>query len=246
MKIQTLILGAVRCAVVGLLCITAACDTTVNTDVAEVGEPIEITDSIQATAFYKVDTAQSEVTWIGAKITGQHTGILVIQEGQLELHDSILVGGRIVLDMVATQSLDKNIDEESNKKLTTHLRSADFFDVERHKTAVFEITGIVPFDSTAQTADNTRKYSELRVKNPTHRLTGNLSIKSKKKSVTFPARITMAGDELRSKANFNIDRTQWGLTYRSDQSLGNQTIYPEVNINLNILAKPIPAEKAIE
>jgi len=228
------------------LLMQTACDTTVNTDVAEVGEAIEKTDSIEATAFYRVDTAQSEVAWIGAKITGQHNGTFQIKEGQLELHDSLLVGGRIVFDMKATQSQDKAIDEESNLKLTTHLRSEDFFDVERYPTAVFEITGVVPFDSTTQTADNTRKYSELKVKNPTHRLTGNLTIKAETKSVTFPARITMAEDKLKAKANFNIDRTKWGLVYRADTSLGNQTIYPEVNIDLDIVAKPVPAEQAVE
>lgn len=229
-----------------LLAALPACDTTIKTDEAEIGEAIEKNINIEASAYFKVDTAESEVTWIGAKITGRHNGNLLIREGQLELHDSKLVGGRILFDMTTTTADDKALDAQNNEKLTNHLRSEDFFDVERYPTAEFEITGVVPYDSATQTSDNSRKYSEFRVKNPTHRLTGNLTIKDKKKSVTFPARISMSSGELKAKANFNIDRTQWGLIYRSDESLGNQTIRPEVNIGLDILAKPVTAEQALK
>ena len=38
------------------------------------------------------------------------------------------------------------------------------------------------------------------------------------------------------RANFNIDRTNWGLSYGNDKSLGDKYIRPEVNIGLNIVA----------
>lgn len=228
-----------------LLMALSACDTTVKTDVAEIGEAVENKIEVEASEYFKIDTAQSEATWIGAKITGRHQGVLVIQEGQLELLDSKLVGGRFVFDMTATRTEDKTLDAQNNAKLTTHLRSEDFFDVERYPTALFEITGVVPYDSSGQTTEPARKYSELKVKNPTHRVTGNLTIKGEKKSVTFPVRITMSGGELKAKANFNIDRTQWGLVYRADQSMGNQTIYPEVNIGFDILAQPVSKEQLV-
>lgn len=223
----------------------SACDTSVKTDVAEIGEAVEKNSEVEASEYFKIDTTESEVTWIGAKMTGRHSGVLVIQEGQLELHDSKLVGGRILFDMRSTTSTDKALDAQSNEKLTKHLLSEDFFDVERYPTAEFEITSVEPYDSTSQTPDNTRRYSELRVKNPTHRLTGNLTIKAEKKSVSFPARINMSSGELKAKANFNIDRTHWGLIYRADESLGNKTIRPEVNIGFEIIAKPIGPEQAV-
>lgn len=246
MQTQTYLKSFLLPAIAVLFFSLPACDTTVNTDIAEVGEAIERKDSVEANTFFKVDTAQSEATWIGAKITGQHNGLFHIQEGQLELQDSLLVGGSIIFDMLATRSQDKNLDAKSNNKLTTHLKSTDFFDVTRYPTASFEITSVMPFDSATQKINNARKYSELRIMNPTHRLTGNLTIKAETKSVTFPARITMTDGELKAQANFNIDRTQWGLIYRSDQALGNQTVYPEVNIDLDILAKPISPEQAIK
>ncbi|WP_051017665.1 YceI family protein [Pontibacter sp. BAB1700] len=141
--------------------------------------------------------------------------------------------------MTNVRSDDKSIDEAGNKKLTKHLRSEDFFDVQQHPIASFVITSIVPYDSTERQdapalPDNTK---QLRIKNPNHKVTGNLTITGITKSISFPALIELEDSLLRAKANFNIDRTHWKLTYGSDQSLGNRTIYPSVNIGLDIVAR---------
>ncbi|MCJ8165446.1 YceI family protein [Pontibacter sp. E15-1] len=225
-----------------MLLLLAACDTTINTDEAVIADAVEKKDLADPTHIYKVDTTKSEVTWIGSKMTGRHNGVFRIKSGELYMDNGLLTGGKFVMDVANTASMDKSIDAESNRKLTTHLRSADFFDVERFPTATFEMTGIARIDSTGeQAAANAAKpaatYGEFRLKNPTHRITGNLTIKGQTKSVSFPARVTM-DSLLHAKANFNIDRTQWGLVYRSDRSLGDKTIYPEVNIGIDLVAKP--------
>ena len=225
-----------------LLFTFSACDTTIATDEAVISEAVEKKNDARPTDTYAVDTAKSQVSWIGAKMTGRHNGIFRIQSGELHMREGLLIGGEFVMDVANTRSEDKTIDEANNKKLTTHLRSADFFDVERYPTAAFEMTSITRIDSTKEkaAAPNAKKttYSELRVKDPTHHVTGNLTIKGETKSVTFPARVTL-DTLLRAKANFNIDRTKWGLVYRSDNSLGDKTIYPEVNIGIDLVAKPV-------
>lgn len=226
----------------GFLLLTfSACDTTINTDDAIISEAVEKKNVEMPTDTFVVDTAKSEVTWIGAKMTGRHNGRFQIQSGELHMREGLLIGGEFVMDVANTHSDDKTIDEANNKKLTTHLRSADFFDVERFPTAAFEMTSIARIDSTKEkeAAPGAKtKYSELRIKDPTHHVTGNLTIKGETKSVTFPARVTL-DSLLRAKANFNIDRTKWGLVYRSDNSLGDKTIYPEVNIGIDLVAKPV-------
>ena len=226
-----------------LICFQAltACDTSVKTDNALIGEAIAPRGSaIHPAITYQIDTAKSQLTWIGAKMTGRHNGIFKIQEGELHMNDSLLTGGSIIIDMARLRSDDKRIDQASNAKLTKHLRSADFFDVEQYGTAKFEFTGITPYDSTKVKQSTARPTSDdaLRVKDPTHLVTGNLTIKDQTKSVTFPARVTLEDNLLKAKANFNIDRTHWGLVYRSDKSLGDQTIRPEVNIGFDIVARP--------
>lgn len=221
-----------------LLFTFTACDTTVQTDEAQVGEAIVKEETVTAPKeVYTIDTAKSEITWIGAKVTGRHNGLFGIRSGELYMRNGLLGGGEVIIDMATLRSNDKSIDLASNQKLTAHLRSADFFDTEQYPTAVFELTGIAPFDSTeAKPHQGTSKDSELRVNNPTHRITGNLTIKGETRSVSFPARVTLEGNVLRTRANFNIDRTKWGIVYRSDKSLGDQTIYSEVNIGLDIIA----------
>ncbi|PRY04624.1 polyisoprenoid-binding protein YceI [Pontibacter ummariensis] len=228
----------------GMLIIAlASCDTTIKTDEAVISAPVEKKEVVRPSHVYVIDTAQSEITWIGAKMTGRHNGLFNITEGELYMKDSMLSGGNFLIDMLSVRSDDKTIDQASNEKLTKHLRSSDFFDVENHPTAIFEVTEVTRYDSLLHQPDNKApksKYSELRIKDPTHRITGNLTIKGETKSVSFPAKVTLKNNLLLAKANFNLDRTKWGLVYRSDQSLGNQTIYPEVNIGINLVAKPAP------
>lgn len=224
-----------------LLAVLSSCDTRIKTEEAEVGEAVTRKVVSFPSETFVVDTASSEITWIAAKMTGRHNGIFQVQSGELLMNEGLLTGGSIVIDVASLRADDKKIDAESNKKLTTHLRSADFFDTENYPTAVFELIDVIPLDnasSAKKEPSSKSSYSELHIKDPTHRITGNLTIKGETKSVTFPAKVTKTENELKAKANFNIDRTKWGLVYRSDESLGDQTIYSEVNIGIDIVAKP--------
>ncbi|HEY4651968.1 MAG TPA: YceI family protein [Pontibacter sp.] len=218
-----------------MLLALVACDTSVKTDKAEIGDPVAPTETVPAPEIYVIDTVNSSVTWIGSKITGRHNGVFKISQGELHMHNNQLTGGTINFDMRGTRASDRNIDESSNARLTMHLRSPDFFDVARYPAASFVLTGVAPYDSTRHKV--TTPDSELRIKGATHYLTGNLTIKDKTRSVRFPAKITLHHNKLKAQANFNIDRTAWGLVYRSDEALGNQTIYPEVNIGIDLVAK---------
>ena len=104
------------------------------------------------------------------------------------------------------------------------MKSADFLDTEKFPTAKFEITSVAPLanDSSA-----------------THTISGNLTLKDSTKNISFPAKLTVADNNLQAQANFNIDRTLWGLYYGNDKSLGDKFIRPEVNIKLNITANKL-------
>ncbi|MEJ8757787.1 YceI family protein [Pontibacter sp. H259] len=222
-----------------LAVLLAACDTSVKTEEAIVGAPVKQQPNSSVSEVYQIDTTRSTLTWIGAKITGRHNGVFEISSGELLLDKGKLTGGEINLNMLATRADDKTIDSAANQKLTSHLRSTDFFDAARYPTATFILTSVAPYDSTLQKTELPVGHpdAELRVKGATHLLTGNLTIKDKTKSIRFPAKITLQDSLLNVRANFNIDRTQWGLVYRSDKSLGNQTIHPEVNIGIDLEAK---------
>ncbi len=221
-----------------LAMLLSACDTSVKTDEAEVGEAITTRVQAPVSEVYKLDTAKTKITWIGARITGRHNGIFDPTQGELLMDNGQLTGGSLELNMPGTRAADKTIGAEDNTKLTKHLLSEDFFDVERYPKATFELTSIAPYDSTRYKSQTPipATDNELRVKGATHLLTGNLTIKDVTKSIRFPAKIVLQDSLLRVIANFNIDRTHWNLVYRSDKSLGNQTILPQVNIGIDAQA----------
>jgi polyisoprenoid-binding protein YceI len=80
------------------------------------------------------------------------------------------------------------------EKLTTHLKSPDFFDVRRFPTAKFESTKITPGSSSSQ-------------------VTGKLTMHGVTKEITFPATVEIGPSGLSLKSEFSIDRSEFGMNY---------------------------------
>ena len=86
---------------------------------------------------YFIDTENSKVVWIGRKVSGQHHGIIDINNGYIDIEDNSIVGGEIVIDMTSIKVLD--MTDKYNKKLEDHLKDSDFFDVNNFPEASFKI-----------------------------------------------------------------------------------------------------------
>lgn len=196
-------------------------DEAVTTDAQEVN-----TASATGGATYAVDNNQSTIEWIGTKPVGQHHGTFKIQQGSLTTTGNEISGGKVVIDVASVKPDDQ--DEKGNAKLQTHLKSGDFFDVEKYPTGTFEITRVQQGAPT---------NGDAVMKDVTHTVTGNLTLKDQTKSVSFPAKINVKDSEITADANFNIDRTQWGIVYGNDKSLGDKFIRPEVNLKLHLVAR---------
>jgi polyisoprenoid-binding protein YceI len=215
---RTLLLFALGAAVF------ASCQSDPKADAAKTGEAVQIETAAGKT--YQADLAQSRVEWTGTKPVGQHHGSFALQDGSLTVNDGAISGGRFMMDMNSLKVEDK--DTNGVFKLGGHLRSADFFDVTEHPTAMFEISSVAP--------GVTASGDGLVMKDATHTVTGNLTMKGVTKSISFPAKISVNDQVVTANANFNIDRTNWGLVYGSDQSLGDKFIRPTVNIGLHLVA----------
>lgn len=211
-----------------------ACAEAPKSDQAEVGDRLDLPDTSLEAMVLKVDTDNSYVSWIGTKPTGSHNGTIKISHGKMSMENDILVGGDFTIDMKTLKVLD--MDEENNAKLGGHLMSEDFFTVEEFPTAKFELVSTTPLTE-EQIANIEHDETSMAIRDVTHRVTGNLTMMDKTRSVTFPARINISNDRMEAVANFNIDRTDWGVTYGSDRSLGDNFIRPTVNIGLNIKAE---------
>ena len=152
------------------------------------------------TVRYQIDTGKSTTTYIGSKPTGKHHGKVAISEGYFEFEKHQITGGKVVLDMNSITVNDLASEEEAHGRsvLIDHLKSDDFLDVYNHPTGTFRITGVTAY--TKKEASATKKefespYQPLSkaqhiIDNPTHQMTGNLTLRGITKKHFFPSKHT--------------------------------------------------------
>lgn len=186
------------------------------------GQKAETTDAIETTVTtdgntLAVDTSASTVKWLGQKVTGKHHGEVDIASGSLIVsEEGALTGGNFEIDL---NSIDvQDIDGEMRDKLMGHLRSEDFFHVENHPTATFEITEVAE----GATANNLV-------------VSGNLTIRGVTKNIKFDAKTSeLSAESAVLDANFNIAREDWGVSY---QGKADDLISKEINFEVHLVAK---------
>ena len=165
----------------------------------------------------KVNTSASNIEWVGTKVTGYHTGNVPLKSGEIYVKNGEVTGGNFIMDLANMDiSGPKAVDAASNKKLLGHLKSADFFDVEKNPEGKFELTSVQPYkgDAVKDTTDaRQEQINKYKVTDPTHTISGNLTLKGITKNIEFPARITVSGNEAEAVAKFNINRKDWNIVY---------------------------------
>lgn len=232
-KLQFLIIGVL---------FAFGCTQDPKSDEAEVSEAQEVTMPDESATTYSINKAASEVRWVGTKPTGRHDGKFPIKDGGISVKNSEIVGGSITMDLANLEITDAEISEEDRGKLSGHLKSDDFFKVESFPEAKFEITSVKPY--TAGTAANenadVEEDSEFKLANPTHTITGNLTLRDTTNSISFPAIVNISEDQITAKAKFNIDRTDWGVSYGDEEAVTDKArdkfIYNKVNLGFDIQA----------
>src|SRR6478736_2880409 len=84
-----------------------------------------------------VDTKASTFKWHAKKVTGEHMGTVNFSSGTIQLEKGVLVGGTIEMDMTSIVTTD--LQGEYKGKLEGHLKSEDFFSVEKFNKATLVI-----------------------------------------------------------------------------------------------------------
>lgn len=231
MKISQFTLSALMA---GALFLTA-CQNTPESDKAVTTDAQAVTTPAGGEVF-TVDPSNSTIEWIGSKVTALHSGTIAIKDGQVTVANGALTGGKFTLDVSSiTVTGPEGTDPGKNSYLQDHLHSEDFFNVAAFPEGVFEITKVTPFTGTVAETNNPTEagLNKYRVANPTHTVSGNLTLKNITKNIEFPARITVTDSGVDALAKFNIDRTQWDITYpgKPDDLIRN-----EVHLGINLKA----------
>ena len=212
---------------------------------AETGAAQEVENVSASASEYALSVSSSEFTWNGFKPTGRHNGTIGIKDGTLAVENGKLVGGTINMDMTDIDVQD--LEGEDKQKLTTHLSSDQFFAVQEYPTAQFQITDVQPYGGAVASNNenmelvvNEEKVGEYEIKDPTHTITGNLTMRDTTLSITFPAKVTITDDKIEAQAKFNIDRTQWNVSYGDETDpvakAQDKFIYNTVNVGFDVVA----------
>lgn len=134
----------------------------------------------------------SKIEFTGSKVTGKHDGGFKQFSGNIDLVNNKPEESKVALE-IDLKSVFTDADG-----LTDHLKTADFFDVEKYPKATFTSTKIAP--DAAKGADN-------------YTVTGDFDLHGQKKSITFPAKITVSDAEVAVDAEFSINRKDFGIVY---------------------------------
>ncbi len=167
----------------------------------------------------RVDAEKSTVKWIGSKIASAHEGTINIQKGVLMIEHGTLIGGQISIDMTSIENTDQEGKWKEN--LEGHLKSDDFFDVEKFPLATITITKAI----------KTTEYN--------YKISADLTIKGITHSITFDAEVNINKVEFVVAANIKIDRTKWDIVYNSGnffKDLGDKLILDEIEFDILLLS----------
>ena len=157
-----------------------------------------------------ISPENSKVEFVGSKVTGKHDGGFKAFKGTIDLVNNKPEESKVSVD------IDTNSIFSDDDKLTGHLKSADFFEVEKYPKATFVSTKIVA--DAGGGADN-------------YTVTGDFDLHGQKKSITFPAQITMSDAEVAVNSEFSINRKDFGIIYTGKT---DDLIRDDVVIRLNL------------
>ncbi len=176
---------------------------------------------------FRIDVKKSVVEWNGRNINNRHHGRISITDGDVILKNGLPGSGRFVLDMNTLTNLDL-YDESWRSMLLRHLKSEDFFDVERYPMVTFELSGAVVIAACTPGTPNME-------------IAGVLTIKDTARSICFPAIIAAQEDgSIKAQASIYFDRTLWNVCYGSGklfERLGMHLVNDFVSVDLFIVAR---------
>ena len=178
--------------------------------------------AVMVSGTYTVEPS-SVVEWVGKKPTGQHTGTIRLQSGSLTV-DNGKVTGDFTIDMNSITvtditEADGKLDLEAHLKGTGKEDGADhFFNVKTYPTGTFKLTS---FDGA--------------------NVTGDLTLKGKTKTISFPATLTITDNEVTLESKpFEINRVDFGVNYASKSVFGDlkdKFIDDEIELVVKVKAK---------
>ena len=166
---------------------------------------------------YDIISTESELKWIGKELsTDTHIGTLVLKKGKIDVNANGFIHGEVEIDMTTITVSD--MQGKWGKKLEGHLKSSDFFGVEKYPNTFI----------TFQSDENPIKNNQIN-------LTGELTIKDITHPITFTAELLDIKPSIIAKANLSFDRSKYDVRFRSGkffENLGDKLILDDIEVDV--------------
>ena len=159
-----------------------------------------------------INTETSKIKWIGREITTKiHYGSLKFLDGNISISEN-QVKGEVTVDM---ESLNvEDLSGGSKQRLEGHLKSDDFFSVDKHKTAKLEIL-------------SSEKEGNIFMVN------GILTIKD----ISHPIEFKLNAQSNKATTKMAFDRSKYNVKFRSGnffENLGDKLILDDIDLEVEL------------
>jgi rhodanese-related sulfurtransferase len=193
------------------------------------GEAVDASDEPEtiitlANGNYQLDLEKSFTEWTGRNQNNKHFGTLRFNKGSLLIDDGQITG-TLEVDMQSIENINLAGDD-LQPVLISHLKSDDFFFVNRFPNSVYKIT-------------EGRLTAKPYASSVNCLIQGELSLRDTTADLGFDATLTKPSENvLRLEAHFDVDRTHWGIIYGSAryfEHLGMHTVFDAISIELRCI-----------
>ena len=173
----------------------------------------------------QVDMENSQIKWIGRKVTGEHSGTLNLSGGWVVLDKNSINSGKFIFDMASISNTDIE-SPEWKQKLEDHLKSEDFFHTDSFPHAILEIKG-----RQSLIIENSKKSDQI---------LADLTIRGITHEIKFPLDLTQSQNNFNAEGSVDIDRTLYNIQYKSGKffdELGDKLIYDNFTVQFMVQTK---------
>ena len=173
----------------------------------------------------QVDMENSQIKWIGRKVTGEHSGTLNLSGGWVVLDKNSINSGKFIFDMASISNTDIE-SPEWKQKLEDHLKSEDFFHTDSFPHAILEIKG-----PQSLIIENSKISDQI---------LADLTIRGITHEIKFPFDLTQSQNNFNAEGSVDIDRTLYNIQYKSGKffdELGDKLIYDNFTVQFMVHTK---------
>lgn len=165
----------------------------------------------------KFDISKSSVKWEGKKLGSSHKGDVKLKSATVKIENDKISKAEFIIDM-NTITCEDIKDEKLNKKFINHLKSVDFFEVEKFPISKFKMI-----------------KSEKQL-NATYNIIGEFTIKG----ITHKKEFSVKEFSDKFKTKIEIDRSMYNIRYGSKsffKNLGDKFIHDVFKLEVELVKK---------